>query len=69
MVYGITAAECAIALAYIMFNKKDPIEAGAWLLQSYHQEYPLEKREVELMPNLVIARLSQSVLSSAYSSA
>jgi len=69
MVFGITAAECAIALAYIMFNKKDPIEAGIWLLKSYHKEYPLERREVELMPNLVIARLCQSVLSSAYSSA
>ena len=28
MVFGITAADPAIAITYIMFNKDDPIEAA-----------------------------------------
>ena len=65
MVFGMTAADPAIAIAYAMAKKADPICAGEWILRGYHAEYPLERREVELMPHLVIARLSQSVLSSA----
>ena len=37
MVFGMTAADPAIAIAYAMANKSDPILAGEWILHSYHK--------------------------------
>lgn len=66
MVETTTAAEIAIAMTYAMMNKKDPLEVGKNLLAAYHQVFPLKYEEIELLPDLIIARLCISLTMSAW---
>ncbi|KAK3244720.1 hypothetical protein CYMTET_45681 [Cymbomonas tetramitiformis] len=59
--------EIAIAVAYIMLEKKDPLEAGARLLSGYIDHFPLNKLEVSLLPTLVACRLTCTCVMGAYS--
>jgi 4-aminobutyrate aminotransferase-like enzyme len=56
-----TICELAIALAYIMFRRSDPVVAALPLIQGYHSALPLEEREVDLLFPLVCARLCTTV--------
>ncbi len=61
-----TAAEIAIALTYAMMGKENPLAIAATLLSAYHRRFPLEEREIEILPELIIARLCISVTMSAW---
>ena len=57
--------EVAIALTYVMFNKEEPLESAKHLLKGYHETLPLFQKELELLPNLIAARLATSICHSA----
>ncbi len=68
-VFTNTVFELAIACTYSMFHKSNPLKAAAQLIQGYHQEFPLEKLELELLYFLIAGRLCQSVTIAAESRA
>ncbi|MEY4134474.1 MAG: hypothetical protein RL386_824 [Bacteroidota bacterium] len=65
MVYSHTVNELAIALAYIMMHKADPIGAALPVIRGYHAKFPLTGAEVQALFPLVGARLLISVTCSA----
>ncbi len=67
MVHTITAAEPAIACAYLMLGKEDPWAAAEQVLAGYQAVLPLQPLEQELLPALIRARLATSVLMAARS--
>ena len=56
-----TVCELAIALAYAMFDQKEPLEAGAHVVGGYDEIRPLETAELEVLFPLVCGRLAVSV--------
>jgi 4-aminobutyrate aminotransferase-like enzyme/Ser/Thr protein kinase RdoA (MazF antagonist) len=59
------ACDVAIALAYVMMGKPDPVTAGAHLLGGYHEAFPLTGEELALLFPLVKTRLAVSVVNAA----
>ena len=66
MLQSITAANPAIAAAYALLDKPDPLAAVAQVIGGYHEIFPLTERELEVMFPLVCMRLATSVALSAY---
>lgn len=60
-----TICELAIALAYIMMNKPDPLAAAAIVIKSFHAVFPLQDAEIEVLFDLICMRLCVSVVNSA----
>lgn len=58
--------EPAIACAYIMLNKENPIEVAMHLLRGYHRIYPLNSMEWDLIYDFIRVRLAMSVTISAH---
>ncbi len=58
--------ELAVALTYVMMNKKNPLNAAVTVLKGYHKVFPLQKIEVDILYYLIAARLCTSVCNSAY---
>lgn len=58
-------AEVAIASAYAGLDHADPIGAAAAIARGFHAEYPLLEEEVDLLFDLIAARLVTSVTMSA----
>ena len=65
MVESYTVCEVAIASAYAMLNKHDPVGAAAELVKGYHAVYPLTEGELAVLDSLVRTRLALSVTTSA----
>src|ERR1051326_4154487 len=61
VVYTATVCNLAIALAYVMLDKRDPIEAAASVIASYHEIYPLTGAEIDVLYILAVTRLCCSV--------
>ncbi len=61
-----TIVEIAIAVAYVMMGRSDPVGAAAEVIKGYHQVYPLEESEISVLYGLILARICSSVLVSAY---
>jgi 4-aminobutyrate aminotransferase-like enzyme/Ser/Thr protein kinase RdoA (MazF antagonist) len=61
MVYSSTINELAIACAYVMFDKSDPLQAAAPVISGYNEVIPLEPREVDILFYLIVTRLCMSV--------
>ncbi|MBW2514746.1 MAG: aminotransferase class III-fold pyridoxal phosphate-dependent enzyme [Deltaproteobacteria bacterium] len=68
MVYTHTINELAIACAYIMMGKSDPLYAAKLVVAGYHQAYPLEDIELSVLFDLIVMRLCMSVCHSAHQS-
>ena len=66
MVYSYTVFEPAIAAAYAMLDKDDPLAVAAAVVGGYHAELPLTEQELALLPTLIAIRLCISVALSAY---
>ncbi len=66
MVYTYTICELAIASAYAMLHKSDPITAATHIVSGYHKAFPLSEAEIEALYPLICARLCISVVNSAY---
>jgi 4-aminobutyrate aminotransferase-like enzyme/Ser/Thr protein kinase RdoA (MazF antagonist) len=65
MHHGITVSELAIAAAYGLLGKADPIGAAAQVAAGYHAALPLSEQELALLYPLVGMRLAVSVVNSA----
>jgi len=61
MVHTATVCDLAIALAYVMLDKQDPIAAAAEVVAAYHQRRPLAGPEVDALYTLTATRLAMSV--------
>ena len=62
---GLTVAELAIAAAYALLGKPDPLAAAAEVVSGYNGVLPLEDHEIALLYPLIAARLAVSVTTSA----
>jgi 4-aminobutyrate aminotransferase-like enzyme/Ser/Thr protein kinase RdoA (MazF antagonist) len=67
-VHSATVCDLAIALAYVMLGKQDPIAAAAEVVAGYHQVRPLSQAEVDALYTLAGTRLAASVCNAAYQS-
>jgi 4-aminobutyrate aminotransferase-like enzyme/Ser/Thr protein kinase RdoA (MazF antagonist) len=66
MLHTATVAEPAIAAAYALLGKHDPLAAVRQVVAGYHDVHPLEPAEVAVLFPLVCMRLAVSVVNSAY---
>jgi 4-aminobutyrate aminotransferase-like enzyme/Ser/Thr protein kinase RdoA (MazF antagonist) len=66
MHYGLTVSEPAIAAAYAILGKTDPLKAAAEVVAGYHGAFPLQEEEVAVLFPLMAARLAVSVTNSAH---
>lgn len=57
--------ELAVALPYALFGKEDPIAAACQIIKTYHQQLPLEEKELSVLYYLIATRLCVSVVNSA----
>jgi 4-aminobutyrate aminotransferase-like enzyme/Ser/Thr protein kinase RdoA (MazF antagonist) len=62
---SITVSEPAIASAYAMLGKSDPLSAAASVVAGYHRAYPLQQSEIAILFPLIAMRLAVSVVISA----
>lgn len=61
-----TICELAIAAAYVMMNKADPLASATSLVAGYSEALPLTDAELSVLFDLICARLCVSVTNSAY---
>jgi 4-aminobutyrate aminotransferase-like enzyme/Ser/Thr protein kinase RdoA (MazF antagonist) len=61
MVHTATVCDLAVALAYVMLDKQDPIAAAAQVVAAYHQARPLTEPEIDALYTLAATRLAMSV--------
>jgi 4-aminobutyrate aminotransferase-like enzyme/Ser/Thr protein kinase RdoA (MazF antagonist) len=61
-----TVAEPAVGLAYAMLGARDPVGVARRLAAAFHDRFPLEPAEAELLLPLALARLCVSVTLSAH---
>jgi len=61
MVHTATVCDLAIALAYVMLEKPDPIAAAATVVSAYHRSRALVPAEIDALYTLTAARLAMSV--------
>ena len=69
MVHTYTVNEVAIAAAYVMLDKADPVTAAAQVVSGYHAVYPLTEAELAVLFPLICMRLCMSVCLSAHQQA
>ena len=66
MHHGLIASEPAIAAAYAILGKKDPLPVAAAIVAGYHGAFPLDEMELSVFYALIGARLAVSVTNSAH---
>jgi 4-aminobutyrate aminotransferase-like enzyme/Ser/Thr protein kinase RdoA (MazF antagonist) len=66
MHYGLTVSELAIASAYVILGKKDPLQAASAVTAGYHKAFALEQAELAVLFPLIAMRLAVSVVNSAH---
>ena len=59
------ACDLAIAMAYAMMGKPDPVTAAAHVVAGYHDAFPLTEPEIALLFPLARTRLAVSLVNSA----
>ena len=64
-VHTILIAEVAITCAYSILDMEDPVGAAAALTAGFHEKYPLQPQELDVLFNLIAMRLVTSVTLSA----
>jgi Ser/Thr protein kinase RdoA (MazF antagonist) len=64
--HGLTASEPAIAAAYAILGKENPLETAAAIVAGYHGAFPLDEVELSVLYALIGARLAVSVTNSAH---
>ncbi len=66
MVHSYTVADLAVAVAYAVLDKPDPLAAAAHVVRGYHAEYALDDHEIAALFGLVRLRLCMSVCLAAH---
>jgi Ser/Thr protein kinase RdoA (MazF antagonist) len=69
MVHAPLLFEPAIAAAYLLLDKAEPLGAAARVVAGYHAALPLAEEEIDLLPTLIAIRLCISVCLSAHQQA
>jgi Ser/Thr protein kinase RdoA (MazF antagonist) len=64
MLHTCTVFEVAIAAAYALLGKPDPLASAARVVAGYHQAHPLAENEIALLYDLICSRLMVSVVNS-----
>lgn len=59
--YSYTIADLAVAIAYIMLDRDDPLTAALEVVRGYNRILPLQPLEADILMILVRARLSMSI--------
>lgn len=65
IVHSFTVADLAIAMAYLVLDKRDPLGAAVPLVRGYHSSLPLTETELAAVFDLARLRLCMSVAISA----
>ncbi|HXU09268.1 MAG TPA: phosphotransferase [Blastocatellia bacterium] len=65
MLHTYIASEVAVAAAYAMLDKADPLAAAAQIVAGYHEVFTLTEFELECLYSLICMRLAVSVTNSA----
>jgi murein DD-endopeptidase MepM/ murein hydrolase activator NlpD len=60
-----TIFDLAIALAYVVQRKQDPITAACHVISAYHRVLPISEPEIEVLYDLIVTRIAVSVTISA----
>lgn len=66
MVYSWLAVEPAVAAAYAMLGKDEPLEVAAAIIGGYHNQLPLLEPEISALYHFITMRLCMSVCICAY---
>src|SRR5215470_7924259 len=66
MIHSFTVADLAVAIAYAMLNKPDPLAVAAEIVKGYHAEYALIEDEIAALFGLARLRLCMSVCIGAH---
>ena len=66
MTYSFIAAEPAVACAYSMLNKTEPLHAAVHLINGFHKNFPLKEKEVEILFPMILIRLCLSITLGAF---
>ena len=66
VVYSYTVGDLAIAVAYVVLGKEDPLAAAAPVIEGYREEFGLTSAELDALWPLVRLRLCMSVCIAAY---
>jgi hypothetical protein len=61
MVYSYTVGNLAIAVAYAILDKSDPLQAAARMVKGYHRVFALDENEIASLYPMVCMRLCMSV--------
>lgn len=65
MVYTYTVGNIAIAIAYVVLEKDDPLEAAPCVLDGYTHRFPLMQTELDVLWDMVRLRLAMSACMAA----
>lgn len=65
-VHSCTIFELAIATAYVILDKREPLTAAAHVIGGYYANFALSERELNLLYDLIAMRLCVSVCISSY---
>jgi 4-aminobutyrate aminotransferase-like enzyme/Ser/Thr protein kinase RdoA (MazF antagonist) len=66
MHHGLVVSEPAIAAAYAILGKNEPLAAASALISGFHEVFPLEEVELSVLFSLIETRLAVSVVNSAW---
>ena len=69
MVHSVLVADIAVAASYHVLDAHDGVEALVEITRGFHAEHPLREDELEILWDLVLARLLQSGVNAAVQSA
>ena len=65
LIYTNTINDLAIAIAYAVMYKKDPLEAACYIVKGFHEVYPIKEAELAVLFSLIGARLLITTIFSA----
>ena len=63
--YSETVNELAISCAYAAMHQADPLRAVSFVVEGYHNKFPLDEEEIECLYGLIAARLLITVSNAA----
>jgi len=66
MVYSYTVGNLAVAIAYVVLDKSDPVAAAREVVEGYVSRFALMRDELGVLWPMVLLRLSMSVCLAAY---
>lgn len=67
-VYSYQIADLAVAIAYAVLNKPNPLEIAVRMIASFHNEYSLSETELSILFSMICLRLCLSLCLGAYQS-